>query len=404
MASWENTRFGNESRVKFNELVKVVDYRNVKRFKDFRFLGDLRMYATILLPIYKDGKPVPKKKGQGNLMIPFNVTNFDPKTEKFDDTKKCPFVEAAEKMAKYMEPDEAKQLNIRIGHYAEAINRDLQENPDKKGKPSQAERKSGLKESLDSASFTPLEVHQINFTIGQHLESIKETNTVKNKATGEKVAKSVADPKFGRDVKIKYDEDGKGQAKYKVVGGERTPLTEEEQAYLHWDIVGALKATTMSTKDAKVEADRILKEFMKSVKKKKSNDDEDDDEGDMPDDIESPVKKKSSKKAKKPDPDEDDDEDGDDDLEDLESPVAKKSSNKKMKTKSKYNDDDDDEDENSDEDGDEDEPFSPDSPVKKKKGDKDKKSSSKKAKRPDPDEDEDEDEDELDVDLEDEDD
>jgi hypothetical protein len=345
-SNWETTSFSGESRVRIDELIRIVDYRKVTKMKSYRFLGNLQRYAVVWLPIYKDGKQ--KLNAKGNpLNIPFNVTNFDPETETFDKSRECPFVQASEKIISHCKDEkEARQYKVQVGYYAEAINRDLQENPDKKGKPSKTEKASGFKESLDSDSFTPIECHQLNYTIGQHLEAIKETNYRKDKNTGEKTYYVCAHDKYGVDVNIKFNPNEQGQGKYKVVKGERTPLTEEEQGYLKWDIKGAIKATTLSRKDAKVEAERLLSEFMKSVKGSKSSKDDSPDDDDMPDDIEDLLtdkhKSKSKKKSKKSSPVDSPDDSPDIDnsplsspVEDEDSPEVKKSSKKGSSKKKK---------------------------------------------------------------------
>lgn len=391
MSKWENISFSNENRVRLNELIRIVNYASSKGFKTYRFVGDPQKIAQVWLPIYKDGKPVISQKGKP-VNIPFNITNFNPETETFDETKECPFVKASELIRKHIKDDKvANQFKPQVAVMAQAISRSLQENPDKKGKPSKKERQTGFKESFDSDSYTPVECHQINFAIGQGLESVKETNTVVIKGkdgTKKKAHKTVADPKYGRDVQIKYDPNAQGVSKYKVQGGDRTPLNEGdyegEDKYLLWDIVSAIKETTMTPKEAKVEADRIVKEFLKSVKKKSSSDDDDDDDDDLPDDIEGDDdedtksskksnKKKTANKKKPKDEDEDGDDDDDSDLEDdddaddeeEEKPAKKKSSKatkkpvkkadkKKSSGKKKSDDDDDDDSDDDDDDSDDD--------------------------------------------------
>lgn len=335
--SWDDVKFSGENRVRLNELIKIVNYQDNSKFREYRFFGDLVPYAQIWLPIYKDGKPLISQKGKP-VRIPFNITNFDPETGNYDKSVACPFVETAEKMLEYIKDEEdRKQLNPSTGFFAQAISRKLQSNPDKDGRPSKQERSTGFKESLDSESFTPVEVHQLNYTIGQGLESAKELNKHKDKKTGERVEKSIADPKYGCDIQIKYDKDGKGQGKYKVNKGEASRLTEEETKYLIWDIVGGLKETTLSRKEAKIEAKRILDEFMKGHKKKKKGDDDSPDV-DAPDDIEDTLDRKSSKKKsskKQVDSDDSPSPDIDDspDLDSSPSPDVKKSSKKKSSKK-----------------------------------------------------------------------
>jgi hypothetical protein len=345
-SKWDDVSFSGESRVKIYELIKIVDYSKITKMKSYRFYGDLQKYATVWLPIYKDGKHIIKQNGKP-LNVPFNITNFDPETGTFDKTRECPFLQASEKIVAHIKDDKEKRsYMLQTGHYAQAINRDLQENPDKKGRPSKTEKASGFKESLDSDSYTPVEVHQLNYTIGQNLEAIKEANYKKDKKTGEKIYYHCADDKYGVDVNLKFNPNEKGQGKYKVVKGERTPLTEEEAAYLRWDIQGAIKATTMSRKEAKVEAERILGEFMKSVKGSKKGDDDSPDDEDMPDDIEDLLtdKKKSSKNKKrsKKDSPEDSPVDSPDENSPLDSPVdspedspEEKKSSKKSSSKDK---------------------------------------------------------------------
>lgn len=328
------------------------------------------------------------KKAARPKAFPQQCLAFDPSTEERDSTKECPWCDV-----------ESEHIRMGVDYYQNFIVREIQEDePKKKGTPSKKEAKTGFKEKGSSA-WTPVRVVSLSSSLIRELKRLSALNRHKNKKTGEKQSWALSHVKYGRDIQIMYDPNEKQAAKRISVNlGDHTPLTEEEQELLVWDIENMV--TLPSLKDTKAEVKSWLsRQDLKAKKKSRDEDEDEDDEDDLPDadddeDDDEPKSKskkaKSSKKSKHSDDDDDDDDDlpEDDDEDELPS-KSKKSKSKKSKV-SDDEDDDLDDDDLPEDDDDDDEP-------------KSKKSKSKSKKRDADDEDEDEDSDDDD-DLDDDDD
>ena len=378
---------GYDDKKKINDVVPIFNKQDYKdTFKGYRFLGPVQPYQQIWLPVFKDGKQQVNAK-KAPIRVPFFVTNFDLKTHKIDpELPACPYVECAEKMNKYLKEDD--QLRVKIGYLGCAIDREAQENPPRKViPPTKAELKSGFY-NIESPTTKMTGVFDMTPTLFRKVKGLKELNKWKNKKTDEVETFFVNDDAKGCDVSVKFSPKEKGGAMYDAQKGDKSPRTEEEQEYLLWDVKGIIEVEDHKT--AKKEADRLWKEFAKSLKGK-GQDEDDDDEGpsDLEDDVLPKKKKKTSvvdddddepilKKKKKPV--EDDDEDEEDIKPKKKKPVIddddEEEEVKPKKKKKPVEDDDEDEDEppfkggkklkkvvDDDDDDEEDEP----TPKKKKK-------------------------------------
>lgn len=355
---WSQDNFKDESKPKLHELVKMADYKKHEgEFAAYRFVGNLFPIAQVWIPIYKDGKPLISEKTKKPVEVPFYPTNFDYKTGKFIEGKKCPFIE----LANYMSQFRDQPIRVSESKLAQAINRESQsENSDDEGryrrrsKPSAKEQSTGFKDAIDSPCRTPVEVHTIGYMLGQDFSSIMALNKVKVKGADQvvkTVVKSIADPKHGCDVQIKFDGKIKSSKKTAAQKGDKSPLTPEEQSFLLWDLEAALKKLVLSPAEAKAEATRIATEFKKSLKAggggKKASQEPDDE--DLPGDIEdedlgledeAPAPKRTQGAKPKPKPADDD---GDLDFEE-ETPAPRQAAKKpgaKPAQKPKPQDDDD---------------------------------------------------------------
>lgn len=294
---WEAANFKDERRATLKDLVKLADYKTHEaEFASYRFVGKINPAAIIRLPIYKEGKPFISPKTGKAVEIPFYALNFDYKTGKFIEGKACPFTDLMNYMNRFL----PKPIRPQTIKYVQAINRTVQETGTdentgkfrRRAKPTQKELSTRCKESLRSACQTPVEVHTVGYMLQQDVQAVIETNKVKVKDTtnprGFKlVVKPPADPVYGCDVLIKFDSNIKTPKKSAMQKGERTPLTDDEKAFLLWDMDAVLAQLVMSEAEAKSECDRIKGEFNKSLKNggKASSKDEPD-LGDLPDDME----------------------------------------------------------------------------------------------------------------------
>ena len=346
-------RAGGEDNKKLDDMVDTIKLPE-KEYVAMRLLGPAIPYAQHWIEFHSTKK-------DKDVNIPKICLAFDPETEDFDSSKKCPYCDAGNKAS--------------VAYLTNAIIRDLQENePAKKGKMTDSEKKTGFKEK-SSKTWTPVKVVRITSTVASKFQNLSNANKVKDKKSGETVAKPLSDEKYGRDIQMLYDSKQAGAAKYDVQkGDERTPITEEESEYLLWNIEGLFEPEDLSR--AKQEAAKF---FGKGAKKGDDADYDEDD--DMPkgkkgkkgkkddyldsDEEEAPKSKKKGKKPADSDEDDADEEDADssDDADsDDDEPKSKKGKKGKPGLSAKDSDDDgfsdDDDDDDADDEDDEDEPKS----------------------------------------------
>ena len=353
---------------KVDELVDILKLPP-NEWVSLRFVGPTIAYGVHWMEtLRKDKKTLTK--------FPKPCLSFDRDTEEHDSTKPCP----------WCDHDHGTSVSFGKDFYTNVIVRSLQEDePSKKGKPTTAEDKSGFKEK-GSKAWTPARVFRVSSSVVRELKKLGSLNLHKNK-DGDKKVFPLSHPKYGCDISIMFDPNEKTSAKkYTIQKGDKSPLTEDEQECLLWDI-----ETLMEPEDLKT-ANKNYEKWDESFNGKKSKDDEEeddeeDDEEDEPkakakkskkskdeDDEEDEPKSKSKKSKDNDDEDNDDDDEEDDEEEDEQKAKSKKSKSKKSKkSKSKDEDEDDDSDLDFDEDeeDDEDEPKAKKSKSKKSKKSKD---------------------------------
>lgn len=265
--------------------------------------------------------------------------SFDPETHDRDDSKIDPWRDAAEELNVYSE-DKSKQTEKIISYQRTAwinaiIRKEQSKEPADQPKHTKAERESGMKDK-DSDSWTPIFALRMTKSLVDRIQGLKGTNTHRDKKSGETKSYHMSDERFGCDLMIKYDKDAPPANQYDVQKSDRTPLTEEEKAYLLQDLSLLIDEPTSDeevirdfeswAKRNNVELENMPTSSKKTkakdeeLKKKKGRVVEDDDE-DEEDEDDEPVAKKSkakpapAKKGKKV-VDEDDEDEEDDDLED----------------------------------------------------------------------------------------
>ncbi len=392
-----NPSVGRQDAPKLTDLVEMLEWPKKGRSVQVRLVG-----PVVSRGLYK--VKVRKKDGQETEITKVSL-NYDADSDSIDTSKKCPYSKLPKDMAA-----------MRKAYFVNAIVRPLQEDaPNKPKKPTKEEASSGFKE-MDSDTWTPVRVIRIPSSLALRIKQLGAKNLVKSKS-GDKKAFPATHEKYGFDLDMTFDKTLPPANMYSAdaaegpQGGKQSPLTEEEQNYLLWNIEEIYVPEDFAT--AKSEADS-LEERWYGKKKKSSDDDEGDDDSDDDsdsDEDEDDAPKKSSKKPatkskvkgklKHVDEDEDEDEEESDDEEDDEmdldddEPPAK--GKKSTKSKSKARDDDeesDDEDEESD-DEDEDELDEDDEPPAKGKSSK-KPAAKVKGKKAAEEDEEDEEDDELD--------
>lgn len=227
--------------------------------------------------------------------------------------------------------------------YMNAIVRKEQSREPARNRLTAEEKETGFKDK-DSDSWTPVVVVRFTPSLFKKVQDLKDDNIVKLKS-GTK-AFNVNHERFGRDIMIRYDPNAAASDKYAVklvVDGGRTPLTEEEKAYLKWDIE-AMYNDEPSLEETKRDVAAWRKRMGLTDEKSKAVESMDDNEESFDDDIEDTPKLKKRKPAadvfedddvgsfdppKKSKSDDDDFDDDDDDFED-EKPTRKSKKSKQV--------------------------------------------------------------------------
>lgn len=345
--SFDDTKDTSQRAPKPDELIDVLKFPP-NDWVQMRFVG----------PVVAQGKHWLKgtTKAGKEISFPKDCLAFDPQTEDHDSTKECPYCDI-----------DSEKVRFSKSYYGNAIIRQLQEDePSKKVKPSASEEETGFKKK-NSKAWTPVRGVYLTSTLARELKKLGALNRHKDKKTGETKAFPLSHSRYGCDVSILHDPDSKTPTNaYSVQKGDKSPLTEEENEYLMWNIEELSHVEKLA--DAKKEVERWAKQngedggSSKKGKKKIDLEDEDEMEDDE-DDEDLDTKKKPKGKAKpaakgkkKPADDEDDDfadedEEVEDEEEEEEEDEAPKKGKKPVKKKADLNDDDDlDDEEEEDED------------------------------------------------------
>lgn len=192
--------------------------------------------------------------------------------------------------------------------YANAIVREIQEDEPRRLPPhNKYESKTGFKD-VKSKSWTPVRVVRLTGTMVARIQELGENNRVKNKKKGTSEAYDITHGKFGIDVRIKFKPKAAGSDKYSIDAEDRSPITEDEEAYLKYKL--GLEMLEISGLRSVKEAEQDFRDMnITGGDVPEEEDDEDDDSYSL-----------GSKKKKKKRAAFDDDEDGDED----EAPKKKK--------------------------------------------------------------------------------
>ena len=331
-SGWDTTTGGNHEKGKrWEDSVEKLDL--TKDYQTIRFLQGPTAGAKHWVE-FKNAEG--QKKGFYTPCFSFNR-----KTASFEKDSACPACQAGIKSA--------------IFYAANVVVRSIQEE-----KPESVKREkpdeNGFK-TKENKAWSPVRVMVVPATVSKKIRQIITLN--KYKIDGKNVTKTVEDPKFGMDLEVSFDKDAEGAQMYDVQKGEKTKLTEEEKAYLLYDLgiipnfLNSQETDSLYYKE-KVDLAKSLKskgmlgkkededdeEDAPKSKRRSDDDDEDTDDDDVAsfdedsDDDDAPPKKKKKKPVE-----DDEDEDSDDD--DDEDPPPKK----KKKPVEDDEDSDDDEDE-----------------------------------------------------------
>jgi len=259
-----NTETSQKAK-KPQDIVDIFDL--VSDYTQVRLVGDVWSYATHWIEIKTD---------KGVFNIPKCSLSYDPDTDTFDDTLEDPYVKIENK----------RTCSKR--YYVNAIIRDLQDMQPRKVKHSKDERKSGI--ATKGGGWTPVRVISIPTSVANELGKLRALN--KHKVKGKMQACDITDDALGCDVFLSLDKAAK-PAKYSVNKGDASPLNDEEQKFLTWDISELQVPETLEM--ARKEAAALES---KSGLEPDIDSDEDDDEDDYAK-LEKKVKKKKTDKKSK---------------------------------------------------------------------------------------------------------
>lgn len=356
-----------EKAPRIDELVDIHKFKE-KKWTAVRLVGPVFSYATHwVATVTKEGKPT---------KFPVPCLSWDDVSESHDSDKHCPYCESLP------DGDQNNQTGKKpnLHYFVNAIIRSRQEREPKRNVLSESEEETGFCDpKSETEAWTAIQVLQLPAGVANQLHTLSETN-LHGKKGGKKTAYPLSDPKYGCDLNIYFDNDKAPAQKYNVQKAEHTPLVENEEGYLMWNIEGlqvpeseesaeenvkrVLKALGEEGDDDEDEEDDAPRRGKKGAKGKTAaskkpvkkgydddEDDEDDEDEDEEDDAPRRGAKKPAAKGRKPSRDDEDEDDEDDEDED-EKPRrgAKKPAPKKTSRDEDEDDDDDDGDDDEDED------------------------------------------------------
>ena len=371
--SWDSARPAARGRdsVKITDLVEMWEWPKKGGSKVGRLIGPVAGRGIYKIKV--------RKKDGTETEINKAALNYDPTTDDLDTSIECPYSKLPADMARFS----------RV-YFSNIIDRDAQDNaPAKQKPPTKAEAASGFKD-IDSDTFTPARCIRIPSSLALRIQQLGKKNVVRSK-NGDKKSFPASHEKYGFDLDMTFDGSLPPANMYSAdptespTGERRSPLTEEEQNILLWDLDKVYEPEDLET--AKKEAASLKQRWYgedadededdkPKRSRRKQMDDDEDDEDDLDLDMDDEPPARSSKKSSKPAPkkrrpaDDEDDEDDEDDLdldmgdEDEDEPPARsrKKPAKPTKKRRPADDEDDEDDDDLDLDDDEDEP-----PARKKR-------------------------------------
>lgn len=306
------------------ELVKLTPRKGIV----VRLIGGMFAYPSHTVEI--------TKKAGGMVNVPFTCLAWNHEAQEHTREIRCPYCEMTGATAP------------RKYYYINVIVRSLQEDkPERVKLPSKEEKATGLIKK-GSQTWTACNVLRLTPSMIQRIQELCEKNKVKNKA-GQVKSFSIGDERYGRDIEITFDDKKTPALMYTIdfaespSGGKFSPLSDEENSYLQWDV------SDIYYPKSEEEADNDVKRWgatPSKVKPKAGKNEEDDEDEDTDDDLPEDEDVDDIDDEDSLDEDEDADDEDDEDSEDDE-------------------EDDEDEEDNLDEDDEEDEPPPP--PKKKPK-------------------------------------
>lgn len=246
-----DVRSGRERAPKIEDKVELLKLPEGKPVQ-LRLISPIFMYAGYWVKF-------PKKKGEQKQRKFYTPSpSYDPVAQTFDSTIYDPFNEICQLEYAHKVDYKDRLIDRRVYGYALVIVRSLQrQEPARKSRPTKEELRTGFKDK-DSDSWTCVRVLRLSKSVLQDLRDMAQANVVRNNKTGETKSIPLAHPRGGMDIRIKYDPTREPAKQYQVLPAGRTPLTEEEQKYLTFDLDNL--ETPEGPKELKASFERWYKE------------------------------------------------------------------------------------------------------------------------------------------------
>lgn len=181
-----------------------------------------------------------RKKDGSTGQFNTGCNSWNPETHSQDENKPDPWRDFERDQIEAGVSRSDRLVRFSTQYFMNAIIRNLQDTePTRKAEHTSNEKETGFKDK-DSDSWTPVRVISFPASVIDAIQKLKSINSVKlRKKDGTTVTKTfdMNHPKYGCDILIMYDPTKTGSAKYTVQKDDgRTPLTEEEQFYLVYDL------------------------------------------------------------------------------------------------------------------------------------------------------------------------
>ena len=234
MARQQGTDLDEVKTGRGNNKEKVSDKIEVhtlrpNKYETHRIFGPTFTYATYWVKTKtKDGK---------FTKFPVDSPSWNPTTQEFDSSVYDPWYDHHRYEIENDVDQKDRLIQVDVKYYVNSISRAKQQDePRKRPRMTAQEKKTGFKEK-DSDSWTPVVALRLPSGPVKKIKDFKAMNIVTGKSGSQ--AYAVSHDKYGHDIRVKFD-DGKDTSpgnRYDVqYSDKRSPLTEEEQAYLKWDL------------------------------------------------------------------------------------------------------------------------------------------------------------------------
>lgn len=224
-----------DRRPGIRDLVQTVEWPKNAKFLTVRLFPGVVPVGIHDYPLYrKDGTQVINEKSKKQSTVAKVCLKFNPDTQERESDNECPYCDA--------------EMLFKIEYWAEGNIREEESALPAKNKPSKEEAKTGYKSLDNDGSATPVRCFRFTGGVFKKIKALKQLNKVKQGS--DKVPFPVDDEEHGCELNMNFDNSAAGGDMYGIQKGDQAPITEEENAYLRWDIEGAIVKATEELEEA----------------------------------------------------------------------------------------------------------------------------------------------------------